>query len=179
MLCGCRSYSAIAQWGRECSCDLAQALGFSVVTASGKERRPGASTLYYALRALDRELLERRLGAWAEEVLACVPPPQEFDGLPELEGVAADGKTLRGSAKMLERATDGRDDVPGVHLLSVVSHRLGITLGQRAVPEKGSEITSMPQFIEDLVLKGKVVTLDALLTQRPIAKAIVSKGGTM
>ena len=49
----------------------------------------------------------------------------------ELEGLAADGKTLRGSRK--QGAID-------VHLLSIVSHRLGLTLKQQAVPDKTNEI---------------------------------------
>ncbi len=171
MLCGCQSYSAIAQWGRECSGELARTLGFLVVTPSGRERRPGASTLYYALRVLDRKAFERQLGEWAEELLCSV---QMSAG--ELEAFSIDGKTLRGSAK--GQPQDYRDDVPGVHLLSALSHRLGITLGQCEVSDKSNEITAIPQLLQELMLEGRVVTLDALLTQRSIAETIASKGGS-
>ena len=177
MLCGCRTYSAIAQWGRECDSELAKALGFSVVTTAGIERRPGPSTLFYALRVLEKTALESLLGGWCQEVLAALAP-----SVGELQGVAIDGKTLRGSAKQMrndaEAGHDYRDEVPGVHLLSAFSHRLGLTLAQLSVPEKGSEITFTPQILEGLLLEGQVVTVDALLTQRAIAEAILSKKGT-
>ncbi len=171
MLCGCQSYSAIAQWGRECSGELAQALGFSVTTTTGHERRPGASTLYYALRVLDRKAFEHRLSEWAEELLSSVRT-----GTGELEALSIDGKTLRGSAK--GQPLDYREDVPGVHLLSALSHRLGITLAQCEVSNKGNEITAIPQLLQELMLEGRVVTVDALLTQRSIAETIVAKGGS-
>lgn len=47
-------------------------------------------------------------------VLAVSPGPAEV-----LEGVALDGKTLRGT---------GADEVPVLHLPTAVSHRLGLTL---------------------------------------------------
>lgn len=174
MLCGCQSYSAIAQWGRDCSAELANALGFLVVTSSGRERRPGASTLYYALRVLNRTELERRLGAWAEELLCSVTLPAG-----ELESLSIDGKTLRGSAHSKAPHIDTREEVPGVHLLSALSHRLGLTLGQCEVSCKNNEITALPRLLQELVLEGRIVTLDALLTQRSIAKTIAAKKGSM
>ena len=179
MLCGCRTYSAIAQWGRECDVELARKLGFSVTTTAGIERRPGPSTLYYALRVLDRVALESLLSIWTQEVLQTIALEEG-----ELEALAIDGKTLRGSAKQLknsEAAGGGynwRDEVPGVHLLSAFSHRLGLTLAEMSVPEKGSEITFTPRLLEGLLLEGRVVTVDALLTQRPIARSIIAKKGT-
>jgi len=177
IMCDCKSYSAIAQWGRECDDDLARSLGFAVMTTAGIERRPGTSTLFYVLRALDRANLESCLGAWAEAVLQAIPTaPDTVDAL------AIDGKTLRGSAKILKHAppaSPASEAVPGVHLLSALSHRLGTTLAQQAVPDKGSEITSVPEILRGLLLEGRVVTMDALLTQRTVAAAIVEKKGTM
>jgi hypothetical protein len=172
MLCGCRTYAAIAQWGRECDSELARALGFSVVTTAGIERRPSAATLFQALRVLERDQLEAVLTVWIEEVLAALPAA---DG--RMDAVAIDGKTLRGSAKVLKNSTQWRDDVPGVHLLSAFSHRLGLTLAQREVADKGSEITVTPELLKGLLLEGRIVTVDALLTQRKIAKAIIEKKG--
>jgi len=188
ILCGCRSYSAIAQWGRECSPELARALGFLVITTSGIERRPGASTLFYVLSGMNRTELEKHLGQWMEEVLTA-----HCTTSGELEAVAVDGKTLRGSAKAIKARGNNvksdqpsgltspgnsRQDVPGVHLLSAFSHRLGITLGQVAVSEKGNEITAAPELLRGLMLEGRVITLDAMFTQRSIAESVVAKGGT-
>jgi hypothetical protein len=43
------------------------------------------------------------------------------------DAIAIDGKTLRGSQKQ---------GAPGVHLLSALAHRVGLTLAQQAVDDK-------------------------------------------
>lgn len=162
MLCGYRSYSAIAEWGRSYDPALMTALGFT------HQPTPCAAPLFQVLRRLDRDLLEARLGAWAEAVLAATAPPATAEPPPPLAGIAIDGKTLRGSRKQ---------GAPGAHLLSAVSHRVGLTLGQVAVDEKTNEIPLAPTLLASLVLKGRVVTMDALLTQREVARAVLAGGG--
>src|SRR5438105_5501635 len=105
MLCGYRSYSAIAEWGRNYGQALASALGFK----NGKT--PCAATLHTIFRRLDKQRFEAQLGGWAEAVLAATATA-------ELEAEAIDGKSLRSSQKQGAR---------GAHLLSAVSHRLGLT----------------------------------------------------
>jgi len=155
MLCGYRSYSAIAEWGRNYGQALATALGFS----NGKT--PCAATLHTVFRHLDKQRFEAQLGRWAEAVLSATPTPA-------LEAEAIDGKSLRGSQK--QGAT-------GAHLLSVVSHRLGLTLLQSGVPDKTNEIGAVNELLAGLILKGRVITMDALLTQRKLAEAILARGG--
>src|SRR5512143_3297544 len=87
ILCGYRSYSAIAEWGRNYGEQLAVALGFK------QGQTPCASTLHTIFRHLDAGPFEAQLGQWAESVLQARPA-----GKDELEGVAVDGKTQRGSA---------------------------------------------------------------------------------
>jgi hypothetical protein len=157
MLCGARTYEAIAEWGRNDDPALARALGFT------HPKTPCAATLFLLFRRLDRAQVEAALGAWAEQVLAALPAAAG-----EAEGIAVDGKTLRGSR---------RQGAPGAHLLSAVSHRLGLTLGQVAVGEKTNEIPLAPVLLRGLLLEGRVVTMDALLTQREVAQAIVAAGG--
>jgi hypothetical protein len=43
-----------------------------------------------------------------------------------------------------------------VHLLSALSHRLGLTLGQRAVDDKTNEISVAVPLLRGLVLEGRV-----------------------
>ena len=88
MLCGYRSYGAIAEWGRNYGQELVAALGFP----NGKT--PCASALHWIFRHLDCDQFERHLGQWAETVLQAYPPSAE-----QAEGIAIDGKTLRGSQK--------------------------------------------------------------------------------
>jgi predicted transposase YbfD/YdcC len=156
MLCGSRSYTAIAEWGRNYGVRLMWALGFT-------RQPPCAATLHTVLRRVDREEVEAKRGAWAEGLLSGTPAPED----PE-EGIAVDGKTLRGSQKQ---------GAPGVHLLSALAHRLGVTLAQQAVADKTNEIPATRDLLRQLVLEGRVVTMDALLTQRAIAQQIVEAGG--
>lgn len=156
-LCGARSYSAIADWGRTAGADLAGALGFT------RQTTPCAATFYLVFRRLDWTELEAALGRWTDAVLRAIPP--DAGGV---EGIALDGKTLRGSR------TQG---APAVHLLSAVSHRLGLTLGQQAVDDKTNEIPLTPVLLRGLLLEGRVVTMDALLTQRQIAPTVLDGGG--
>ena len=157
MLCGYRSYGAAAQWARIYPSDLVRALGLRHPTP------PCAATLHTVLRRVDRVLFEAKLGAWAEEVLASLPPDPSED-----EGVALDGKELRGSRRQGAR---------NVHLLSALSHRLGLTLGQQAVEDKTNEITVAVPLLRGLIVEGRIFTMDALLTQRPIAQAIIADKG--
>ena len=113
MLCGYRSYSAIAEWGHNYGTRIAQALGFTHNT-------PCAATLHTVFRHVERDTLEAKLGAWAEQVVVSLPTAPSAGEA----AIALDGKTLRGSRKQ---------GAPGVHLLSALSHRLGLTLAQQAV----------------------------------------------
>ncbi len=85
-----------------------------------------------------------------------------------LEAEAIDGKSLRGSQKQA---------APGAHLLSAVSHRLGLTPGQRAVADKTNEISAAKELLNELTIKGRIITMDALLTQRKLAEAILKQQG--
>ena len=59
MLCGYRSYGAIAEWGRNYGTEMLRALGFTHDTS------PCAATLNPVLRGLDTEAVERVLATWA------------------------------------------------------------------------------------------------------------------
>jgi predicted transposase YbfD/YdcC len=157
MLCGYRSYGAIAEWGRNYGTDIAHALGFTHHT-------PCAATLHTIFRSIDREAFEAKVGTWAESLVATVPAVPEA---PEI-AIAVDGKTLRGSKKQ---------GAPETHLLSVVTHRVGLTLTQQAVAAKTNEITEVETVFGKIVLAGRIVTMDALLTQRQVAQTIVAAGG--
>ena len=113
---------------------------------------------------MDRDTLEAKLGAWAEQVVVSLPTAPSAGEA----AIALDGKTLRGSRKQ---------GAPGVHLLSALSHRLGLTLAQQAVDDKTNESTQVETVLRQLVLKDRGVTMDALLTQRHVAQTIVDAGG--
>ena len=160
LCCGQQTYGAIADWGRKYAAThpgWAAALGFT------RDDLPCAATFFLLFRALDRQAFEAVVAQWAEAILATHPPDAEM-----VEAVAVDGKTLRGSAK---------HGVPAAHLLSAFSHRLGMTLGQRPVDDKTNEIPVAPELTSELVVAGRVLTMDAQLTQRAIAQTIVAGEG--
>jgi predicted transposase YbfD/YdcC len=155
MLCGYRSYGAIAEWGRNYGGALAQALGFKHGCT------PCAATLHFVFRHLGVAQFEALLSRWAQQFAAAAPemPPDAW---------AADGKSLRGSQK---------GGAAGAHLLSAVSQHLGLTVGQCAVNDKTNEQTAMPALLAQLVFHGQVITADALHTQRPLAQDVIDAGG--
>jgi len=152
LLCGYRSPLAISEWADNYGLKYLQRLGFT------RDRAPGQATWYRVLGGIDRQALQQALTSWAEYVLAALEHDSPW------EGIALDGKTLRGSRKQ------GASDA---HLLSALSHRLAITLGQIAVPDKTNEIGTIRDLLVNLVMKGRVFTVDALLTQRDIARIIL------
>ena len=62
-------------------------------------------------------------------------------------------------------------------MLSALSLHVGLTLAQQAVDDKTNEITHVETVLRQLVLQDRVVTMDALLTQRHVAQTIVDEGG--
>jgi predicted transposase YbfD/YdcC len=120
--------------------------------------------LHRIFKGINYLLLERALSSWAQTVLHLLPGR----GGEPLQGLSVDGKTLCGSSKQ------GAKDA---HLLSCISQSLGIVVAQVAVSDKTNEITKVDKLLEDLILTGKVVTGDALLTQRAISESIIKQGG--
>jgi len=150
MACGCRSLYAIAQWGRD-HCALAtEALGI------GRGETPSVATLHRVFRRLDVEAFEGVLGRWLRA-----------RGLRAGEGIAVDGKTLRGIHG---------EQLPGVHLIAAYAHESGVVVDQQAAQGKGQELEAVRAILERLDVRGHVVTGDALLAQRDVCEQIVKKG---
>jgi len=157
VMCGYRSQSAIAEWGTNYGRKWLARLGIK------GGRGPSQPTLHRIFKGIDCEQLERVVAQWAELVLqGCWQKP------PALEAVAVDGKTLRGSQR--QGALDA-------HLLSALSHRLGVVMAQVAVKDRTNEIGQSDDLLAALVLEGRIITADSLLTQREIAQTIIARGG--
>jgi len=80
------------------------------------------------------------------------------------EIVALDGKALR-------RALNGNGSVK--YVVSAWAEDNGLVLGQLKVADKSNEITALPELLRVLELAGCIVTVDAMGTQKKIAKEIV------
>lgn len=79
--------------------------------------------------------------------------------------IAIDGKTSRRSGAV----GIGKE---ALHTVSAWASENGMVLGQVATDAKSNEITAIPQLLELLDVRGCIVTLDAMGTQKKIAKQI-------
>ncbi len=84
--------------------------------------------------------------------------------------MAIDGKTLRRSHN---RAAGKK----ALHLVSAWAVENRLVLAQLATEEKSNEITAIPQLLQQLALKGCIVTIDAMGTQIKIAEQIIEQEG--
>jgi DDE_Tnp_1-associated/Transposase DDE domain len=154
MLCGARSLYAVAQWARERVEEDTEAL---VPLGLPAGRSPSVATLHRVFKRLDVVAFEQAVGAWLERT-----------GVERVSALALDGKTLRGIQG---------DQVPGVHLVAAYAHEAGTVLAQVAAPGKGHELAAATTVLATVALKGRVVTADALLTQRARCGQIIEREG--
>lgn len=80
--------------------------------------------------------------------------------------LAVDGKTAR-------RSHDRKHGLGALHAVTVWASELGLALGQVACAEKSNEITAIPEVLRLVDIQGTIITIDALGTQKAIAKQIV------
>lgn len=152
MLTGCKSYEAIAQFGRDKGPALAHALGFL------RGKTPCKSTFSVLFRALDIGAFEAALSNWVASRL-----PQG-----EALHVCLDGKTARGSK-------DG--DAPGQHLVAAYCPAAQAVLAQVKVDAKTNEHKAALELLGVLPVGGRVITGDAIFCQRDICARIIEGGG--
>jgi predicted transposase YbfD/YdcC len=148
VLAGARSFTAMAEWSAEQSRETLQRLG------SKWGKAPSERTYRRIFDSIDVQELDRRTGTWFAEQ----------ERLQAGTGLALDGKTVRGS---------GDGEKAALHLLSAIVHGSGAVVAQVAVDSKTNEITRVEPLLENLDIQGVVVTGDALLTQRKIARHLV------
>ena len=82
---------------------------------------------------------------------------------------AVDGKTAR-------RSHDRRKGLGALHSVSVWASDFGLSLGQVACAEKSNEITAIPELLRLVDIKGAIITIDAMGTQKAIAEQIIDSG---
>jgi predicted transposase YbfD/YdcC len=80
-----------------------------------------------------------------------------------------DGKTLR-------RSHDHDKGLGALHSVSVWASEYGLSLGQTACAEKSNEITAIPELLRLVDIKGAIITIDAMGTQKAIAEEIIVQG---
>jgi len=155
ILTGARGCEAISEWVRNQEPKVWHLLGF--------RRKPACANTYRTLLALlSPELFEEMIGRWIAPLL----PVGDPEGLPQ--PVALDGKTLRGTLAAHERS---------VHLLSLFDQQTGGVLRQLAMPPDTNEHKAALTLLKAVVLKGRLITADAMFCQRDLCQQVVDSGG--
>jgi predicted transposase YbfD/YdcC len=80
--------------------------------------------------------------------------------------LAVDGKTAR-------RSHDRKNGLGALHCVSVWASEFGLSLGQMACAEKSNEITAIPELLRLVDIRGALITIDAMGTQKAIAEQII------
>jgi predicted transposase YbfD/YdcC len=89
-------------------------------------------------------------------------------------GAATGGKHLLLDGKSL-RGTIAAGQTQGEHLLALYEPETRRVLAQVRVDEKANEIVAAPQVLAQVKLQGKVITGDALFTQRDLSEHILNQ----
>jgi len=113
---------------------------------------PNAATFHRVFSRLDEKIVEEVFGAWI----------QSLTPLKKGEGIALDGKTLHGT---------------GIHLVAAFAHQARGVLFEMGTDTKGKELVIGPQVIQNIVVKDRIVTADALFSQRNFCSLIATRGG--
>lgn len=88
-----------------------------------------------------------------------------------------EGKLIAIDGKQLRHSFDKASKQSPLHLVSAWASEQQMVLGQEAVADKSNEITAIPRLLQLLVIKGAIVTIDAMGCQKEIAKAIIEAKG--
>ena len=152
-LCGADDWEEMAALGE----GLENWIGKFVDTSYGI---PSAFTLERVVSLIEPMALEKMLRDIAN--LICKQLTNDI--------IAIDGKSLRGSS-------DSAKEKRAVHLLHAWSCENRVCLAQMKVDDKSNEITSICSLMDQLLLKGNIITTDALNTQKATAEKVIEKGG--
>ena len=151
LICGAEDWYDVEDYGREKKAWLGQFLDVSQGIASH-------DTFNLFFQSVEVGALEQCFEKWVSEVAT----------LAEGRILSVDGKTLRGSSPTKE---------PGsfIHMLSAWCAANHLVLGQQKADEKSNEIAAIAALLDLLVIKGCLVTIDAMGCQINIAGKIVEK----
>jgi len=152
-LCGKDRPGEIADWARNHAAELSRLLKLK------RNWMPHHNTIRRVFHdILDEAEFDRLARAYSQ---------QEQSG--EGEVLAMDGKALRGTRIAGQEGSD--------YVLSIYNVAEQQVMAQAAVDSKENEIVAAPRALEEVSLSGKIVTGDALHTQRAISAQIVERGG--
>lgn len=113
---------------------------------------PDKATYHRVFAKLDVKAFEEVLGSWLQSIT------HTEDG----EGIAIDGKTT------------AKDKL---HLVAAFAHKAKSVLFQMGTDTKGKELVLAPQVLENVYVKDRIITADALHAQKDFCEIITKRGG--
>jgi predicted transposase YbfD/YdcC len=158
-MAGETTLQAIAEWIRFRSAWLQEVLPDTRATF------PCAATYSNVLRTVDHAELNQVL----MDLLTRVRAEKRTPG--EQMHVVLDGKTLRGTQHHLA------EDQKKMHHMNLYEAKTGIILKEQVVAEKENELTHVKDFLTPLLLQGRIISADALHTQRSFCQEVMASGG--
>ena len=156
-LAGVRGVVAIGEFASRLT--QAQLAAVRAFWSPSRERyvAPSTASFHRVLSDIAPEVLDEALRRFIDQSRS----PQ---GAVALDGKATAAEWMRG--KDSERM-----------LVAAVEHTSGLVCGQEACDSAGGEIEGVRELLRRLDIEDRVVTLDALHTQRKTARLIVERGG--
>jgi predicted transposase YbfD/YdcC len=158
MLAGAGGPTAIARWAKTKEEFLRNVLALPAGI-------PGKDVFRRVLMLLNPAAFQACFCNWLQALRAKAAGASDVDR-PVL---AVDGKTAR-------RSHDRNHGLGALHAVSVWASDFGLTLGQVACAEKSNEITAIPELLRMVDIKGAIITIDAMGTQKAIAEQIINQG---
>lgn len=89
----------------------------------------------------------------------------------------AEGNMIAIDGKRLCNSYDRSSKKAAIHMVSAWASENRIVLGQVKTDEDSNEIKAIPELLKVLEIKGCIVTIDAMGTQKEIASRIIEKDG--
>jgi predicted transposase YbfD/YdcC len=155
ILAGADGPTAIARWAKSKAEFLVKVLDLP-------NGVPCKDVFRNVLSALKPSVFQRCFVNWVESLRRTAA---EAHGI-EQPVLAVDGKTSR-------RSHDHSKGLGALHSVSVWASEMGLSLGQVACAEKSNEITAIPELLRLVDIKGAIITIDAMGTQKAIAEQII------
>lgn len=124
---------------------------------------PSHDTFNRVLNVIDSTEFEKCFISWIADYKDKLPVTDEKEIIP------IDGKTICNSR-------DKNTNKKAIHMVSAMSTKYGLVLGQKKCAEKSNEITAIPELLKIINITGAIVTIDAMGCQKDIEKAILTKG---
>lgn len=88
-----------------------------------------------------------------------------------------DGKTDNGSARRVLNDNNEIEKIKALNVLNAFSNQYGVCIASEMIENKTNEITAFPIIIKRFNIRNKIVTVDALNTQKENCKLIIKGRG--